>query len=359
MSSISNRKKEHLEAAVQTTSQTGVGAGWEDVHLVPASLPDISMSQVDVSTDIAGHDIEAPIVIASMTGGHEMSMPINQRLAMAAESLGLAIGSGSQRAALRDKSLARTYSIIRETAPGAVVLANIGVCQLVPQGDEPALVRGEIEEVVGMVDAQFLIIHLNVVEELIQPEGDSNMAGLLSAIGSVVSWSPVPVMVKETGAGMSRETAAALAGQGVTALDVGGAGGTSFARIEGARAKQRGDRRGSRFGSTFGDWGIPTAISILEARGAGLPVVATGGVRTGLDAAKALALGATAVGLGRPVLTAAIEGYDKLLEELSDFIDELKVAMVLTAARDVPALRGHHPVLTGHVSQWADQRGLL
>jgi isopentenyl-diphosphate delta-isomerase len=359
VSSVSDRKKEHLETALRPESQAGVGAGWDDVHLVPATLPELSPEDVDASAVFAGTRLMAPLIIASMTGGHADSMPINAALATAAERLGIGIGSGSQRAALRDPSLRRTYAVIRENAPTTLVFANIGICQLVAQGPADPLERADIEGAVEMLDAQMLIVHLNVAEELIQPEGDRALSGLLNALEELCAWSPVPVVAKETGSGMPKEAVAALANAGVAAVDVGGAGGTSFARIEGLRAELQGDRRGARLGETFGDWGIPTAISVLEAAPVGLPVVATGGVRNGLDAAKAIALGAQAVGLGRAILEAAMKDADAVIDQLEMIIEELRIAMVLTGCADVATLGSRTPVLTGMTREWALQRELV
>jgi len=359
LSQTSHRKGEHLKIALLPSSQTTSSAGWDDIHLLPVSLPELNLHQVDTSGDLAGASLAAPFVIASMTGGHPDSIPINERLAAAAQKLGVAVGSGSQRAALRDPSLARTYTVIRESAPDAVVLANIGVCQLVEQGSEPPLSKGEIELAIGMLDAQFLIIHLNILEELVQPEGDSRLTGLVSAIESVVHWSPVPVVVKETGSGMTTETARLLDGAGVRIIDVGGAGGTSFSRIEGQRALERGDLHGARMGETFGGWGVPTAASVLEVKGEGLTTIATGGIRTGLDGAKALALGADAIGIGKPVLSAAVESYEAVVDEMSAFIDELRIAMLLTGCATVAELRRHRPIVGGKVREWTQARGLV
>lgn len=358
MTEISNRKKEHLDIATGVESLSVADSGWSDVHLVTASLPVAGPDDLDLSVKLAGCRLAAPLMIAGMTGGHPAALVINERLATVAGEMGIAVGSGSQRAALRDPSLVPTFAILRSAAPAAVIVANIGVCQLVGQGEEEPLRRDDILRVVDMLDAQLLAVHLNVLEELIQPGGDRNVTGLLDAIAQVVKWSPVPVVVKETGSGMSREAADAIAGTGAGSIDVGGAGGTSFARIEGLRASQQGDRRGARLGETFGDWGIPTAQAILEARGSGLPLIATGGVRSGLDAAKAIALGATVVGLGRPALLAARESLEALREELATFLDELRLAASLVGAHDAATLQTHRPVLTGAVLNWINQRGL-
>ncbi|MGH8875500.1 MAG: type 2 isopentenyl-diphosphate Delta-isomerase, partial [Acidimicrobiia bacterium] len=314
--SIIDRKRQHMDIALSDDARSVVSAGWEDVHLVPSSVPEVSLADVELATTLLGHQLQAPLVIASMTGGHEAAFEINATLGAAAERLGVAVGAGSQRAALREPSLSPTYAVIRERAPSAVVIANLGMCQLVSQGDVPPLGHEEISQAVAMLDAQILAVHLNVVEELIQTEGDRHTSGLGPALARVADLSPVPILAKETGAGMTRESASLLAEAGLAALDVGGAGGTSFARIEGIRARERGDFRGTRLGETFARWGLPTAASIVEVSEVGLPLIATGGVRTGLDAAKALALGADLVGLGRPALAAAMKGLDPLLDEL-------------------------------------------
>ncbi len=260
------------------------------------------------TTSLTGVELSAPLVISAMTGGHGAAAVVNGRLAHAAQELGIALGVGSQRAALRDPRLRPTYAVVRKNAPDALVIGNLGICQLIAQGEEPAFGAAEIDAAVEMVGAQLLAIHLNVVEELIQPEGDRVTTGLFAALEKVIEACPVPVMVKETGAGIDGDTARAVVAAGAAVLDVGGAGGTSFARVEGIRAESRGDARGARLGTTFADWGIPTAASIVECRGLGVPLVATGGIRTGLDAAKALALGADLVAIGRPALVAARQG---------------------------------------------------
>jgi isopentenyl-diphosphate delta-isomerase len=324
---------------------------------VPAALPGISPDDVDLGTDLLGRRLAAPLVLVGMTGGHPDAAELNATLGAAAQRLGLAVGVGSQRAALEAPGLAGTFAAVRRRAPDALVLANVGACQLVDQGGAPALDAGAHGRLVDMAGADALAVHLNVVQELVQSEGDRHFGGLAEAIARLVASCPVPVVVKETGAGIDRASAATLAGAGVAALDVGGAGGTSFARIEGERAARVGDPRGARLGRVFADWGIPTAASVLEVRRVGVPVIATGGVRSGLDAARALALGARAVGLGRTALLAAQLGEEALVAELTAVLAELRTALVLCGARCPDALAA--PVLRGRTLEWARQRQLI
>ena len=240
---IADRKREHVELAVADSSQTDVSAGWDDVRLVPAALPGLDPGDIDLTTDLAGFRLAAPVVVVGMTGGFPEAELLNARLGAVAQQLGLAVGVGSQRAALTDPGLARSFAAVRDRAPDVPVIANIGACQLVDQGDQSPLSRVDLAAVVDMVRADLLAVHLNVVQELVQPEGDRHFAGLAHAIAELVEWAPVPVMVKETGAGIDRESAQRLADLGVAVLDVGGAGGTSFARIEGGRVGDDDDTR--------------------------------------------------------------------------------------------------------------------
>lgn len=322
--------------------------------LVPSAAPEVSLRDVTLATPFLGHELAAPLVITGMTGGHADALVINRRLGELAQRLQIAVGVGSQRAALVDPSLADTYAAVRKEAPDAVVIANLGASQLVAQGEVPPFGPTELNQVVEMVGAQVLAIHLNVVEELIQPEGDRITDGYIDAIAAAVSAASVPVMVKETGAGMDRGTAERLVAAGVAAIDAGGLGGTNFARVETKRAVDAGEVRRAQLGETFGEWGIPTAAAILEVRDAGVPVVATGGVRSGLHAAKAIALGADLVGLGRPMLIAAVEGGSQLQDAADLFLDELRTAMVLTGCATVAELKTARTVLRGLLRDWND-----
>lgn len=355
---IGNRKIQHVELASGANAESTRSAGWDDVHLPPATVPELDHRDIDLSTDLAGHRLAAPLLIASMTGGHPAMTEINATLARAAQRLGLAVGAGSQRAALRSPEAIPSFRVLREEAPDAVLIANVGACQLVPQDTEPPLTVKDLRVLISMLDAQLLAVHLNVVQELVQPEGDRRFRGILASIARVVEDAPVPVIAKETGSGMTRAAALALAETGVAAIDVGGAGGTTFARIEGGRIMDDDGGRTARLGATFAGWGVPTAVSVLAASSVGPPVIATGGVRSGLDAAKAIALGATAVGIGRPALLGARAGDDTLQQELGLLLEELRATMTLLGASTISSLRAMRPILTGDVLAWTRQQGL-
>src|SRR5207249_2146691 len=221
------------------------------------------------------------------------ALAANELLARVAEKRGIAMGVGSQRAALRDPMLVPTYSVVRQSAPTAFVIANVGISQLVKQDREAALGARDLGEIVSMVKADALAVHLNYLEESVQPEGQTRARGALAAIRALTKRSRVPVIAKETGAGITRDVALRLRRAGVKAIDVGGVGGTSFAAIEAMRAGAQSDMARMSLGNRFRDWGVPTAVAVAGVAGVGLPLIATGGVRSGLDAAKAIALGAT------------------------------------------------------------------
>jgi isopentenyl-diphosphate delta-isomerase len=354
---IERRKGEHLTIASGEGVETRIGAGWDDVHLVHDALPRVDAAHVDLSIDLLGHRLRLPLVITGMTGGHQAAREVNRVLAAAAESFGLAFGVGSQRAALRDPSLVPTYAVAREAAPSAFVIANIGISQLVEQPGERALDDKDVATVIGMVRADALAVHLNYLEEMVQPEGQTRARGAEDAVAALARSCPVPVIAKETGAGIARGPAVRLAALGVRALDVGGAGGTSFAAIEARRARERGDDRRAALGERFSDWGLPTAVALVGAAATGLPIIATGGVRSGLDAAAALALGATAVGVGRPLLQAALHGERAVQEWIAQFELELRTATFLAGVERAMDLISVRRVVLGDTRQWLDQLG--
>jgi isopentenyl-diphosphate delta-isomerase len=354
---IERRKAEHLRIAAEEDIETRRAPGWADVHLVHDALPVTDAARIDLSARLLGHTLALPLVIAGMTGGHVGAEQVNATLAEAAARHGLGIGVGSQRAALRDPGLRRTYAVVRERAPRALVIANVGVSQLVAQDDGPPLGAKDIQALIEMVRADAIALHLNYLEESVQPEGQTRAAGVEAAIRRLVRQSPVPVIAKETGAGVSGAVAKRLKALGVKAIDVGGVGGTSFAAIEAVRAQDRGDAARARLGQVFRDWGVPSAVAVAGCARSGLPVIATGGVRSGLDAAKALALGATAVGVGRPLLQAALEGPAAVDRWIAQFALELRTATFLAGVTRARDLGLRPPVVTGATRDWIDQLG--
>lgn len=355
---IKQRKAEHVSAALQHDVSAPQAASWADVRLVHRALPEVDLDQIDTSVDFLGRRLRAPVFVSSLTGGHPDVAVINERLAMVAEQYGLAMGVGSQRAAIVNPALAETYAIVRAKAPGAFLIANVGAPQLIAQRRHSAFTLDEVRRAVEMIRADALALHLNYLQEAAQPEGDRQARGALAALAAVAAQIGVPVIAKETGAGISFEQARALAAAGASAIDVGGAGGSSMAAMETVRAEDRGDARTAGIGRLFRDWGIPTPIAVVEStQGApGLPIIATGGVRSGLDAARALALGATLVGVGFPFLKAASEGLDAVRAFLDTFLAELAVAMQLAGAADITALRSVPVVVTGPTREWLELR---
>lgn len=353
---ISQRKAEHLELARQMSDGVSGSAGFEDVHLVHQALPNIDADMIDVSTTLLGRQLSLPLIIPGMTGGHSGATEINRLLASAAERAGIAIGVGSQRAALEHPELTASYSVIRDEAPTAFVIGNIGISQLIEYLDEGVMER-HTRTLVEMVGADAIAVHLNFLEEVIQPEGQTRAHDAVKALSAFIEASTVPIIAKETGGGLSAETALTLRDIGVSVLDVGGRGGTSFAAIEAERSRVRGNDRGSVLGSELATWGIPTTVSVRACADV-LPTIAVGGVRSGVDAAKAIALGAIAAGVGRPLLLAATEGEDALLRWLDGFQLQLRSAMFLAGAERVSDLMSSSRVVLGTTGEWFRGLGL-
>ena len=345
---ISRRKRSHLDLCEQGPVEfAGKTTLLEEVDLVHDALPELAVGEVDVSTALLGKRLRAPLLITGMTGGTEEAAEINQGLARIAEEHGIAFGLGSQRAMQRTPQLGYTFAV-REHAPTTLVLANLGLVQAA------ALSTEEVERLVRSVGADAVCIHLNPAQELIQPGGDRDFRGGLVALGRLVRELPVPVVAKETGCGISRAVGERLRAVGVGTVDVSGAGGTSWIKVEALRA----DHARRELGETFAEWGIPTAAALLGLRGLGLECIASGGIRTGLDMAKALALGARAAGVALPVFRAYRAGGPAaaggFLEQL---VEGLRTTMVLTGARDVAAL-GYVPLVLGaNLRDWRSALG--
>ncbi|HVT58839.1 MAG TPA: type 2 isopentenyl-diphosphate Delta-isomerase [Thermoanaerobaculia bacterium] len=322
-----DRKAEHLSLALERRMQLGANF-FDDYYFGHEALPEIDFASIDVSVEFLGRRLAAPLLISCMTGGTEAAGRINRNLAAGAERTRIAVGVGSQRKALEDPAKADTFQI-RGVAPSVPLLANLGAVQLNYGVGLPECLRA-----VEMIGADALVLHLNPLQEAIQPEGQRNFAGLLPKMGAIARELPVPVIAKEIGCGLSAATARTLAGQGIRILDTAGVGGTSWARIEGERA---GDLE---LGEVFAGWGIPTPLSIQELRAVGgLTVIASGGVRNGIDAAKAFALGADLVGMAFPFLQAANESPDRVVEKVEKIVQELKISMFCLGVKTVAELR--------------------
>jgi isopentenyl-diphosphate delta-isomerase len=346
-SKTEQRKAEHVNIILNEDVSAGYDF-WSDVHLLHRALPEIDLDGIDLSIKLFGKRLEAPLVISSMTGGFGMGGEINANLAKAAAEVGVAMGVGSQRAALEKPELEPTYAVVKDYGV-PLVFANLGAPQLVPQAERRAYGVTDAKKAIEMIGANALIVHLNFLQEVVQPEGDRRAKGCLAAIKNLTS--RFPVMAKETGAGISRDVAQALKKAGVKVIDIGGLGGTSFSAVEHYRARKEASSLKERLGATFWDWGIPTPASIVLAN-VGLPLVATGGVRSGLDVAKGIALGATAAGMAKPMLEAAKISADAVVAELHAIIEELKAAMFLTGAASVAELQEQHAIIDAPTATW-------
>ncbi|MEW5960998.1 MAG: type 2 isopentenyl-diphosphate Delta-isomerase [Chloroflexota bacterium] len=327
------RKSDHIRINLeQDVNFKRLTTGLEKYYFLHQALPEINLAGVDTSLELFNKTLKAPLLISSMTGGTEQAQLINRTLAEAAEICGIAIGVGSQRAALEDPTLIDTFRV-RPIAPTTLLFANLGAVQL-----NYGYGTAHCQRAVEMVEADALILHFNALQEAVQPEGDGNFGGLLVKVEQVCRALPVPVIAKEVGWGFSADTARRLAEAGVSAIDVAGAGGTSWSQVEMYRAQTDIQRR---VAATFIDWGIPTAEAILAVRqGApGLPIFASGGLRNGLDMAKCLALGATLAGMAGPFLKAAVKSLQAVLDEIEIAATELRVAMFGIGVDSIAALQ--------------------
>ncbi len=349
MADISQRKTDHLDLTIsgdvgfkKTTTL------FECIRLVHDALPDLSLDEVDLSSRVLGKRLRAPIVIAAMTGGTDRAKEINLELASIAEERGYAFGLGSQRAMHKDGHKTTTYQV-RDVAPSALVLGNVGVVQARSMSAE------ELQALVDEVKADALCVHLNPAMELVQEEGDRDFRDGVETLARATRELAVPVVAKETGCGLSSSVAKRLVAAGVKHVDVSGAGGTSWVAVETHRASA--DKRG--LGEAFWEWGIPTAASVALTAAEGFStIIATGGVKNGLDIAKAIALGASAGGIARPVLQALDKGGRAgavgFLERVEN---ELRAATLLVGAKDLDELRRAPRVVTGELGAWIEQAG--
>lgn len=332
MADIENRKREHIETVLnEDVAAKGVTTGFERYFFEHSALPELDLDAVDLTARLFGRHLAAPLLISSMTGGTARARDINLHIAEAAQALGIAMGLGSQRAALEDDALADTYQV-RKVAPDILLFANFGAVQL-NTGYGPDQARRAVD----MIEADALILHLNPLQEAVQADGDRDWSGLAARLEGLISALDVPVVAKEVGNGINAASALRLADCGVAAIDVAGAGGTSWSEVE---AHRQPDAHVQAVARCFAGWGIPTALALAEVKRAvpEIPVFASGGVRSGVDVAKAVRLGAALVGTAQPVLGSAADTAAAVEARMTRYIDELRIAAFCTGSADLAAL---------------------
>lgn len=327
------RKADHIRICLDEDVQFSTNTnGLERYRFIHCCLPELNRSEIDLKTSFLGKILGAPLLISSMTGGTEEAKTINLRLAEVAQQYKLAMGVGSQRVAVENPDVAHTFNV-RSLAPDILLFANIGAVQL-----NYSYGLDECQRVVDLAQADALILHLNPLQECIQPNGDTNFRGLLDKIHIVCSKLAVPVIAKEVGNGISAAMAQKLIEAGVSAIDVAGAGGTSWAKVESERAKNAHQRQ---LGQTFADWGLPTAecITSIRAFAPEIPLIASGGLRNGLDVAKAIALGADLSGLAFPFLQAAAQSVEAVEALVQLLLAEISTVLLCTGNASLPQLK--------------------
>ncbi|MEP7274201.1 MAG: type 2 isopentenyl-diphosphate Delta-isomerase [Acidobacteriota bacterium] len=343
-----DRKRSHFDLcageAVEFRRKTTL---FEDVELLPRAIVDASLEEIDLSISILGKRLEYPVVISGMTGGTEEGGRFNREVAAVAERLGLGFGVGSQRVMLTHPEVASTFEV-RDVAPHLLLFGNIGIAQAREMSSL------EIVALADSIGADAICIHVNTAMEIIQEHGDHDFRGSLAAISRIVSESPLEIIVKETGCGFVRETGAELVRAGVRWVDVSGAGGTSWVGVETLR-----NRALKELGEEFWDWGVPTAASLCELQSLKLDLIASGGIRSGVEAAKALALGARLVGVALPVLRAYVSaGIDGVESFLRGFCAQLRVAVMLCGCTRLEELTRDRAIVGGRLLEWVTERGL-
>jgi isopentenyl-diphosphate Delta-isomerase len=339
---IKRRKREGIEIPLTENVQGKKNSTYlEYVKLFHNALPEIDYDEIDLSTQFLNKSFSAPLIIDSMTGGTDEAFLINKRLGQIAEKYGLGMGLGSQRAGLKSEKLIESYSIARNVAPNAFLIANIGGAQL-----SDGLSTVDVIKIIKMIDADALAIHLNPLQELIQPEGEPRFKGILQRISNLVQDIEIPIIVKEVGSGISADVALRLEKSGVRSINVAGSGGTSWAGIEKIRADQHNEYIKSQLGELFWDWGIPTALSILlVSRSVKIPIIASGGLRNGLEIAKCMILGSNLCAMAFPFLKRAAQSEEELEKFTQLILSEIRSTMFLLGTKDIGSLKNTRYIL--------------
>jgi isopentenyl-diphosphate delta-isomerase len=347
---ISRRKADHLEVAASGRAEAVRSTLLEHVQLVHQALPELAVDDIDLSTELCGKRLAAPLVITGMTGGTAEAAQVNRDLARAAQARGVAFGLGSQRAMAEHPELASTYQV-RDVAPEVVLFGNVGAVQAKAMG------AAAVIELANKIAANAICVHLNPGQELIQERGDRDFRGIVATIRQLIATSPLPVIVKETGCGMSPQAVRSLVGAGVTTIDVSGAGGTSWVAVEALRATA--DSASAALGEELWDWGVPTAVSVVACARAGVTTIASGGLRSGYDVARAIALGARAGGMAAPFLRAQRAGGEAAVIEMIDrVVAAIRSVCLLTGCRRPSDLAKAPKHLGAQLRAFLDDLGL-
>ncbi|MFX0025585.1 MAG: type 2 isopentenyl-diphosphate Delta-isomerase [Candidatus Hermodarchaeota archaeon] len=353
---IKNRKDEHILLVSKENVESHTTTWLEHIRFIANSLPELNLNDINLSCEFLGKSISAPLIIGAMTGGTELTKKINVSLAKAAQKYRIPMMVGSQRVILRHPETKHSFSAVRESAPDIPIVGNIGIAQVATSEN-----FDYVEELINNINADALAIHLNVIQEVIQPEGDKIFFGALKKIQTLKKQYKIPIVIKETGCGISKEIAQQLAEIGVEVIDVSGVGGTSWVAVEYYRAKKQGVKSKMDLGKLFWDWGIPTAASIIEVSSvvnssSKTKIIGSGGIRDGIDVAKALRIGAHFAAMARPFLMVALEGQNSLYQFIEKTLRELRIVMLLTGSKDVNELKKAPIVIEPPLKNWIKQR---
>lgn len=357
LSETSFRKLAHVEICLEQPVQAHTSPCWEDFQLVHRALPDFDLEDIDTRIFLFGRELKLPLISAAMTGGHPDVRPINETIAKVAQKMRMGMGIGSQRAAIEKNIpyITESFQIVRKLAPDALIIGNLGAAQFSQKG---GFGLRQVQQAIDMVSADAMAIHVNPAQEVVQVEGDTFFKGVLSRVQEIAEQIKIPIILKEVGSGFAQEEAELVQKSSLAGLDIGGTGGTSWVGVEALRSLQKGNPQYHELGELFWDWGIPTAISIVEVHSKMTKtLIATGGIRNGLQAAKAIALGADAVGMALPFLKAAHQNQDEVEHLVAKFERELKTAMFLTQSRSIFDLKKIPVIVTGKSREWLMQRG--
>jgi len=347
---IHDRKADHIRICTEEQVSPGYRY-WDDIRLVHDALPEIDVDDIDMTCNLFGSKLDFPLVVTAITGGYPGAEKINSNIAEACAEMGVGMGIGSERAGVTG-TCPESYSVVKEfDVP--LMIGNIGAVQLIDQNDGRMFTEDMIQDAMELVNADVLAIHLNPLQEIVQPEGDRKFRGCYDAIRGLAMEGPV--IVKETGAGISKDVIDMIKGIGIQGVDIGGMGGTSFSAVEFYRAIETDDDIRKRIGERFFDWGIPAPVSLNQCAGSGLDIIASGGIEDGKQIAGAIAMGAACAGTANSVLKEAMESADAVKQKLTIMKEELRAAMLLTGSKDLKQLSKAKYVILGETKQWIDQ----